>query len=187
MLNFSLLYISNVTNTIKLIGSLMKNSYVIALLAASTITAFTIGKFYTSEVNQSQATIQNTTAITKLNAFNDRFNKSVVAGDATDLVNMYAKDALWIEQGKPVTQGLEEPRKLFEFVTSNKGHVTHTIDNLFIADDSSLAVMIGSVEAKLEKIGMDATGTYLFVLKPDGNTWKITTDMWHQHAPKKTQ
>ena len=46
--------------------------------------------------------------------------------------------------------------------------------------------MIGSVEAKLEKIGMDATGTYLFVLKPDGSTWKIATDMCHQHAPAKT-
>ena len=93
---------------------------------------------------------------------------------------------MWIEQGKPATQGLEEPRKLFEFVTSNKGKVTHTIDNLFVADDSSLAVMIGSVEAKLEKIGMDGTVTYLFVPKPDGSTWKIATDMWHQHAPAKT-
>ncbi|MEL0637007.1 nuclear transport factor 2 family protein [Marinomonas sp. TI.3.20] len=124
-------------------------------------------------------------AVASLNAFNDRFNQSVVEGNADDLVDMYAKDTLWIEQGKPATQGLEEPRKLFNFVTANKGQVTHTIDRLFVSDDASLAVMIGSVDAKMEKVGLDATGTYLFVLRPDGSTWKIVTDMWHQHSPQK--
>lgn len=161
----------------------MRTSLVIALLAATSIAAFTVGQQFKTDKQQPKIVIQQSKTITNLNAFNDRFNKSVVAGDAADLVDLYAADALWIEQGKPATQGLEEPRKLFEFVTSNKGKVTHTIDNLFVADDSSLAVMIGSVEAKLEKIGMDATGTYLFVLRPDGNTWKIVTDMWHQHTP----
>lgn len=142
-----------------------------ALLVATSATAYTLGK---------------SNAVDSLNAFNDRFNQSIVKGDAEDLVDLYADNTLWIEQGKPAVQGLEKPRKLFEFVTSNKGEVTHTIDNLFIADDASLAVMIGSVDAKIEKVGMDATGTYLFVLRPDGKTWKITTDMWHQHTAAKT-
>ena len=147
----------------------MRTPIVIALLAATSIAAFAAG-------HQSKT-------VESLHAFNDRFNNSVLAGDAADLVDLYAEDAVWIEQGKPATQGLEEPRKLFNFVTANKGKVTHTIDNLFVSEDSSLAVMIGSVEAKMEKVGMDATGTYLFVLRPDGKTWKIKTDMWHQHAP----
>lgn len=141
-----------------------------AILVATSATAYTLGQ---------QSTVDS------LNAFNDRFNTSVVKGDAEDLVDLYADNTLWIEQGKPAVQGLEEPRKLFEFVTANKGEVTHTIDNLFVAKDSSLAVMIGSVKAKVEKVGMDATGTYLFVLRPDGKTWKITTDMWHQHVKPK--
>jgi len=29
---------------------------------------------------------------------------------------------------------------------------------------------------------MDATGTYLYVLKPTDDGWKVVTDMWHQHA-----
>jgi hypothetical protein len=41
--------------------------------------------------------------------------------------------------------------------------------------------VIGSVEAVVEGAGMDATGTYLFVLEPDDDGWAIVTDMWHQH------
>jgi ketosteroid isomerase-like protein len=161
----------------------MRTSLVITLLAATSIVAFTVGKQYKNLGQQTPVVTKQSKIITNLNAFNDRFNKSVVAGDAADLIDLYAEDTLWIEQGKPATQGLEEPRKLFDFVTSNKGKVTHTIDNLFVADDASLAVMIGSVDAKMEKVGLDATGTYLFVLRPDGGSWKIVTDMWHQHTP----
>ncbi|MGZ2259018.1 hypothetical protein [Roseobacter sp. A03A-229] len=41
--------------------------------------------------------------------------------------------------------------------------------------------MIGSVEAEIEKVGMQAVGTYLFVLTPDDDHWEIVIDMWHQH------
>lgn len=119
-----------------------------------------------------------------LNAVNDEFNAAAAASDAERLVNLYADDTLWIAQGSPVTQGLEGPRQLFEFVTQNKGKVTHTIDHLFVSDDETLAVMIGSVDAVIESQGTDATGTYLFVLKPDDDGWKIVTDMWHQHSKK---
>jgi len=142
-----------------------------ALLMATSAAAFTAG--------------QQSTAIDSLNAFNDRFNQSAAKGDADDLVAMYDDNPIWIEQANPAVKGLEHPRKLFDFVTSNNGEVTHTVDNLFVADDASLAVMIGSVEAKVEKVGMDATGTYLFVLRPYGKSWKITTDMWHQHVKPK--
>lgn len=117
-----------------------------------------------------------------LTAVNDQFNALVAASDAQGLIGLYANDTLWIEQGKSVTQGLEGPRQLFEFVTANAGSVTHTIDHLFVSDDETLAVMIGSVEAVVESAGMDATGTYLFVLEPDDDGWEIVTDMWHQHV-----
>ncbi|WP_342074935.1 nuclear transport factor 2 family protein [Yoonia sp. SS1-5] len=124
------------------------------------------------------------TAKASLTAINDSFNAAAAASDAEALINLYAEDTLWIEQGKPVSQGLSGPRQLFEFVTANAGKVTHTIDHLFVADDATLAVMIGSVDAVVESAGMDATGTYLFVLQPDDEGWEIVTDMWHQHAPE---
>lgn len=115
---------------------------------------------------------------------NDQFNALAAAADADGLVGLYADDTLWIEQGKRVAQGLDGPRALFGFVTANEGKVTHTIDHLFVSDDETLAVMIGSVEAVVESAGMDATGTYLFVLTPEDDGWEIVTDMWHQHAPE---
>ncbi len=116
-----------------------------------------------------------------LNALNDQFNKAAADLDAKALVDLYAEHTLWIEQGKPVSRGLKGPRELFEFVTSNKGKVVHTIDHLFISKDETLAVMIGSVDAEIERVGLDATGTYLFVLRPEDDGWEIVTDMWHQH------
>ena len=116
-----------------------------------------------------------------LNAVNDRFNEAAAAHDADALVELYANDTLWIAQGTPVSKGLNGPRELFDFVTANRGEVTHTIDHLFVSEDATLAVMIGSVDAKVESAGMDATGTYLFVLRPEDEGWKIVTDMWHQH------
>ncbi|WP_299506068.1 nuclear transport factor 2 family protein [uncultured Roseobacter sp.] len=123
-------------------------------------------------------------AASNLNAVNDRFNEAAAAHDAEGLIELYADDTLWIAQGAPVTQGLEGPRQLFEFVTANEGKVTHTIDHLFVSDDATLAVMIGSVDAVIESQSIDATGTYLFVLEPEDDGWEIVTDMWHQHAQK---
>lgn len=125
-----------------------------------------------------------TNAPASLTGVNDQFNALAAAADAEGLTNLYADDTLWIAQGKRVTQGLDGPRALFDFVTANKGKVTHTIDHLFVSKDETLAVMIGSVEAVVESAGMDATGTYLFVLKPEDDGWEIVTDMWHQHAEK---
>jgi hypothetical protein len=42
--------------------------------------------------------------------------------------------------------------------------------------------MIGTAIAKVEEVGLDATGTYLFVMKKVNGDWKILTDMWHQHT-----
>lgn len=120
--------------------------------------------------------------VVELEHLNDRFNQAVANHDAGAVLSLYADDTIWIEQGKPATRGLEEPRKLFEFVTANKGEVTHSVDTLFVSEDGTLAVMIGSVDARMESVGMDATGTYLYVLKPTGDGWKVVADMWHQHA-----
>lgn len=120
-------------------------------------------------------------AIAALEDLNDRFNAAASNHDAAGILSLYADDTIWIAPGKPAVKGLEEPKKLFEFVTSNKGDVSHSIDTLFVSDDGTLAVMIGSVDAKIESAGMDATGTYLYVLQPGDEGWEVAADMWHQH------
>ena len=99
---------------------------------------------------------QREQAIKGLTGLNDSFNAAAAAGDADALVNLYADDTIWIAPATPPVQGLAEPRKLFEFVTANNGSVTHTIDHLFVSEDATLAVMIGSVDARIESAGMDA-------------------------------
>ncbi|MEM9605175.1 MAG: nuclear transport factor 2 family protein [Pseudomonadota bacterium] len=147
----------------------MRTSLLLAALTTSAITAL--------------AATSLTGPTESLHALNDRFNSAIAEGDVQAVLDLYADDTLWIEQGKPAVQGLDAPRQLFEFVTANRGKVTHTVDTLFVAGDASLAVMIGSVEAKLEAANLDATGTYLFVLEPNGDNWQVVTDMWHQHQP----
>lgn len=126
-------------------------------------------------------TPNNFDTVASLTAVNDTFNREAAEHNAAGLVGLYADETVWIEAGKRPTIGLEGPTQLFEFVAANEGSVTHTIDHLYVADDATLAVMIGSVEAKIESAGMDATGTYLFVLEPDHQDWKVVVDMWHQH------
>lgn len=120
----------------------------------------------------------------ELHSFNDKFNQFVADRDMDSFLSLYSKEVLWIAPAKPPVKGHGEPRATLQFVKDQDGQITHTIDKLMIADDGTQAVMIGSVIAKAKKIGMDATGTYLFVLKRESKECKIVTDMWHQHAEK---
>ncbi len=135
--------------------------------------------------NSNAATQTHDVSDTKasLNAFNDRFNEISAQHNVDGLISLYTPEALWIAPGERPTTGEEEPRKTFGFVANNKGFLSHTVDHLHISDDGTQAVMIGEAVIKVEAAGVDATGTYLFVLKRQGdNTWKIVTDMFHQHT-----
>lgn len=121
-------------------------------------------------------------AETSLAAFNDKFNSSSANHDVDALLSLYTPDALWIAPGERPVAGYDAPRETFGFVTKNKGFLSHTVDHLHISDDASQAVMIGEAVIKVDAAGMDATGTYLFVLKRDKDSWKIVTDMFHQHT-----
>lgn len=120
----------------------------------------------------------------ELRAFNDQFNTIAANHDVDGFLSLYTPDALWIEGDKRPAKGHGEPRKTFQFLAENKGILTHTVDHLHIAEDGSQAVMIGEAIIKVDAAGLDATGTYLFVMKRDGDDWKIVTDMFHQHSRK---
>ena len=59
---------------------------------------------------------------------------------------------------------------------------SHKFDQLFASDDNTQAVMIGSYDLDVEKAGVTAQGTYLFVMERDGDGWNIVADMFNQHA-----
>ncbi|RZP71734.1 DUF4440 domain-containing protein [Vibrio vulnificus] len=124
----------------------------------------------------------NQKAFESLHAFNDLFNEYTVSKNVEALVNLYAEDTLWIEQNKPLSQGLKEVRQTFTFLASHDAINRHTVDELFVSDDGSLAVMVGTAIIRVKEFNLDTTGTFLFVLKPHGDSWKIVTDMWHQHT-----
>ena len=119
---------------------------------------------------------------TSLNRFNDEFNAISAKHDVDGLLSLYTPDSLWIAPGERPATGYEEPRKTFSFLAENKGLLTHTVDHLHISNDGSQAVMIGEAVIKVDAVGMDATGTYLFVMKRVNDEWKIVTDMFHQHT-----
>lgn len=120
-------------------------------------------------------------AVADLNAVNDAFNAGIVAKDVSGLLDLYGSEVMWIAPGTPMNlNGLAEAEMLFNFVTSNNAEVTHDIDHLFVSDDETLAVMIGDVHAKIERMGIDGSGTYLYVLNKEDADWKIIGDMWNQ-------
>ena len=117
----------------------------------------------------------------ELNAWNDRFNELAASWDVDGIVSLYDEDALWIAPKSRPAPGPETARQTFTFAVENEGSLVHTVDELIISDDGSQAVMIGDAIVKVEKQGLDFTGTYLFVLEREGDDWQIMTDMFNQH------
>lgn len=124
----------------------------------------------------------NDTVLQELNAFNDKFNQAVAEKDMAGFLSLYSAEALWIAPASPPVEGHGEPRATLQMIIDNDGQLSHTVDKLIISDDGDQAVMIGSANVYVEKAGIDATGTYLFVLERKNQNWQIITDMWHQHA-----
>lgn len=124
----------------------------------------------------------NKTAEEELHAFNDKFNQLVVQKDMDGFLSLYSNQVLWIAPASPPVEGHSEPRSTFQMLIDNDGELTHTIDKLTVSKDGDHAVMIGEANVVLEKIGVTALGTYLFVLERKDQKWMIMTDMWHQHT-----
>lgn len=119
--------------------------------------------------------------IEEMNAFNDSFNTVVVERNIDDFLSLYSEQATWIAPSTAPVQGHDEPRALIEFIAAKDGHLSHTIETLFVSPDGTQAVMIGEADVEIKQVGMKATGTYLFVLEKEERNWKIQTDMWYQY------
>lgn len=115
-------------------------------------------------------------------AYNDSYNALVADHYLEAFVALYGESPLWIAPTAEPAAGLDVPRNTFQFIIDNEGSLTHTFDRLHVSDDGTQAVMIGTYEVAIEKVGAESSGTYLFVLEQEGDGWKIVVDMFNEHA-----
>lgn len=164
--------------------STLKRSFLLTSILAATL-SFSACSAPSNTSPQTVSAVHNIESTrASLIAFNDKFNDISANHDTEGLLSLYTPDALWIAPGVRPAAGYDEPRKTFSFLSENKGVLTHTVDHLHISEDGTQATMIGEAVIQVEAAGLDATGTYLFVLKRTNNEWKIVTDMFHQHTEK---
>ncbi len=118
----------------------------------------------------------------ELHQFNEQYNEIAAAYNIDAFLSLYVEKPLWIAPEKAPAQGLDVPKATFEFFSGNEGSLSHTVEYTFASEDGTQAVMVGQYDLKVEKLGVIASGTYQFVLARDGDSWKIVTDMYNQHA-----
>lgn len=118
----------------------------------------------------------------ELTAYNDQYNRIVAEYDLEAFLALYNDAPLWIAPEKPPVAGLDVPAGTFGFIVDNEGVFSHSFDEFFVSDDGTQAVMIGGYDLNVEKVGVAAQGTYLFVMERNGNDWTIVADMFNQHV-----
>ncbi|MEX0280140.1 MAG: nuclear transport factor 2 family protein [Arenibacterium sp.] len=120
---------------------------------------------------------------TPFHAINDAFNAAAAARDPDAMLSLYSNDTIWIAPNAPKAQGLDTPRATYEFVFGNDATLSHTLDDVMMSDDGSLAVMIGNFDFSAPSLNLADTGTYLFVLSSENGNWKIVADMFNSDQP----
>lgn len=125
---------------------------------------------------------QNTDIQQDLSAYNDRYNEIIATYDLEAFLALYNDAPLWIAPDKPPVAGLDIPAGTFGFIIENEGRLAHSFDQLFTSDDGSQAVMIGTYNLDIAKVGVTGQGTYLFVMEREGEGWNIIVDMFNQHS-----
>ena len=130
-------------------------------------------------------TAAQTKARESLEAFNDRFNELAATHDAAGLIALYDEDVYWIAPAARPARGRDGvPRQTITFMAEHKGTLSHTIEDLFISDDGTQAVMKGVTRASVESQGFALEGSYIYVLERDDEEapWRIVLDMFSNYA-----
>tara|TARA_R110002096_G_scaffold435558_1_gene661572 strand:- start:977 stop:1444 length:468 start_codon:yes stop_codon:yes gene_type:complete len=130
-------------------------------------------------------TAAQSAARASLIAFNERFNELAATHDADGLVALYDEDTFWIAPATPPAQGRDGvPLQTITFMSENQGDLSHTIEDLFISDDGTQAVMKGVTRAAVESHGFQLEGSYIYVLERENADapWRIVLDMFNNYA-----
>lgn len=118
-------------------------------------------------------------------AFNDRFNELAASHDADGLVALYDENTFWIAPATPPAQGRDGvPLQTIVFMSENQGDLSHTVEDLFISDDGTQAVMKGVTRASVEAHDFQLEGSYIYVLERENEDvpWRIVLDMFSNYA-----
>ena len=129
-------------------------------------------------------TAEQSAARESLIVFNDRFNALAASHDAEGLIALYDADAFWIAPGARPAQGRDGVlRQTITFMSTHKGALSHTVEDLFISADGTQAVMKGVTKAAVESQGFQLEGTYVYVLErhSEGAPWRIILGMFSQY------
>lgn len=120
----------------------------------------------------------------ELEAFNDRYNEIASNYDLEGFKALYTDSAVWIAPEKPPAPVSQAGVGQFQFLSKNKGKLSHTLDQSFMSADGTQAVMIGTSTVSIESLGFGGTATYLLVMQRGNqdDEWKIVADMFNQHA-----
>lgn len=117
-------------------------------------------------------------------AFNELFNEFAASHDIEGLVSLYDRDAYWIAPDALPTRGRDGvPRQTITFMSENKADLSHTVEDLFISDDGTQAVMMGVTSASVESADIQFEGTYVYVLQrsAEDEPWRVVLDMFNNH------
>lgn len=116
--------------------------------------------------------------------FNELFNAYAVSHDIEGLVSLYDQDAYWIAPDALPAKGRDGvPRQTITFMSENKADLSHTIEDLFISDDGTQAVMMGVTSGAVESADFQFEGTYVYVLQRSSaeEPWRVVLDMFNNH------
>ncbi len=117
----------------------------------------------------------------ELHAFSKKFNELVADYDIEGLLALYPEESLWIAPTVPAVPGREGIVAVMEFLKDNNGTNVSTVDQVAISEDGTLAMVVGLSKTVVEEVGLDAIGTYQFVLQNNGNGWVVLSDMYNDH------
>ncbi|MEX0303287.1 MAG: nuclear transport factor 2 family protein [Leisingera sp.] len=148
-----------------------------ALSAVAVITSLALPAF--------AETAAQSAARESLIAFNDRFNELAATHNAAGLIALYGEGTFWIAPAARPVQGRDGvPRQTITFMSENKGELSHTVEDLFISDDGTQAVMKGVTKASVESQGFELEGSYIYVLERENEDapWQIVLDMFSNYA-----
>lgn len=150
---------------------MFKNLFLgLAVLALGAV--FAIPAFTSSSQNSTFETFEN---------YNDTYNEIVKTYDVEAFTQLYNAHPVWIDPNKPPVSGLAVPRQTLQFLAQNEGLLSHTLEEVYMSDDGTQAVITGEYNLSIAKFKKKGKGTYLFVLKREGDAWKIAVDMFNEH------
>ncbi|WP_299404767.1 nuclear transport factor 2 family protein [uncultured Roseobacter sp.] len=110
---------------------------------------------------------------------NERFNDAIESENIEELLALYAENAVFLAPNESPVRDSRVIKENYVWVFEQGAELSHTLDQGFVAEDGTLAVMIGRYRLHGGSPDLDDSGSYLFALTPAGNSWEIVADIFN--------